>query len=208
MVGVSIFPGNIDYDQETQPGWEANNNGHHRPAAEYKSSHGSAPPELRSKVQQSPERPIEIEPIQKVLDAKDMRALRYSVLRGETERITDAIAIGSFEVNSVLDPNTKGRALHLAAGKGREAVSVVLLGLGADVNAKDKNGRVAADWAHESGFKELADLFQSHNRHQHSSDLIHTQVLPRFFPLPSFRGWAVTLWLSDCKDEEDGISRG
>eukprot|EP00961_Rhodomonas_salina_P151938 2045456-Rhodomonas_salina.1 len=173
MCAVPIFPGNIDYDQEAGPGRKQSHSGRLVTSA-------SSPAGSRVNLSADTTGSFSETPMKKAreggLEVKDARALRYSVLRGETERIKDALLSGTFKVNDVLDPKSKGRALHLAASKGREAVTVLLLRQGADVNQKDKNDKLAAQLARENGFEELADLLESHNRRQQSSDIIHEQV--------------------------------
>jgi hypothetical protein len=52
--------------------------------------------------------------------------------------------------------------LHTHAGEGRKEVVEILINAGANVNAKDEDGRTPLDWAMNRQQKETADLLRKH----------------------------------------------
>ena len=50
----------------------------------------------------------------------------------------------------------------MAALAGRKEVVEVLIAKGADVNAKDRQGRTPSKWAEQRGHTEIADLLHKH----------------------------------------------
>ena len=63
-----------------------------------------------------------------------------SSLLGDLEGVVDALAQGGRDVNEVVDLETKDTALHLASGRGHEAVVEALLSWGAIVDPRDHVG--------------------------------------------------------------------
>ena len=52
--------------------------------------------------------------------------------------------------------------MHLAAYDGQKETAELLITAGADVNAKDANGRTPLDWAIAFEHSETADLLRKH----------------------------------------------
>ena len=60
------------------------------------------------------------------------------------------------------EANTGVTPLHRAASKVHKEIAERLIAKGADVNAKDKNGRTPLDWAVNWNQAETADILRKH----------------------------------------------
>lgn len=93
-----------------------------------------------------------------IKDAYGKGFIHYLVGNGDVNNLRQAGKIANFDVNQ-----TEGygnTALHLAAASGNEEMVRLLLGMGADLKAKNNGGKTARSVAKDRGHKSIAKLLK------------------------------------------------
>ena len=82
---------------------------------------------------------------------------------GNIEAVKQHLAAG-VDVDVKAESSDEWTPLHYAAYSSQKEVAELLIDKGADVNAKDKNGKTPLDWAVDSPYsdEETADLLRKH----------------------------------------------
>lgn len=73
--------------------------------------------------------------------------LAGSPANASSRSTAEGLILDGADANACCDPLKGGTALHLAASIDNDVVAAVLIGAGADVNARDKDGQTPLDWA-------------------------------------------------------------
>ena len=87
--------------------------------------------------------------------------LDESVRRGDIQGVKHNIAIGA-DVNTKIKMKDELTPLHSATAEGYKEIAELLIAEGANVNAKDSNGKTPLDWAIQSKHSETANLLRKH----------------------------------------------
>ena len=103
---------------------------------------------------------------QRVSEQALVKAARYKHIEALKSILAEGVNVSAFvDLKEIVEQPEKANlvtALHQAAANGRKEMAEQLIAAGAEVNAKDKNGRTPLNWAIQFKDTEIADRLRKH----------------------------------------------
>lgn len=106
---------------------------------------------------------------------QDMRLLRDTARRGDTEKIRQIIETSPELCDMELEDGQ--RPLHVAAMKGQDRTAELILSYGADVNSRDKYGQTPLHYAVQTDHLNMVELLISHGADVNRKDFFGNSPL-------------------------------